>query len=54
MNTASLPAALSVFGPAGLIGTLLPTEPLSFRYDETWLDTPAALSNKPFNLSKET
>lgn len=37
-----LPAALSVFAPDGLMGTLYPSEPLSFRYSRGWLDRPGA------------
>lgn len=47
MNAGRLPAALSVFGPAGLMGILLPTEPLGFRYDPTWLANPAATPLHP-------
>ncbi|WP_288379427.1 type II toxin-antitoxin system HipA family toxin [uncultured Massilia sp.] len=34
----SLPSALSVFGPDELMGTLYPSEPLSFRYSRGWLE----------------
>ncbi|CAN7160823.1 type II toxin-antitoxin system HipA family toxin [Massilia sp. LjRoot122] len=42
-----LPPALAVFGPDGLIGSLYPTDPLSFRYSSTWLDKPDAQALHP-------
>lgn len=42
-----LPAALSVFGPDGQIGTLYPTDPLSFGYCEAWLNNPHAVPLHP-------
>ena len=36
---ATLPSALSVFGPEGLVGTLYPTDPLSFTYADAWLQS---------------
>ncbi len=41
------PAALSVFFPEGQIGTLYPTEPLSFAYCDEWLAAPSALPLHP-------
>lgn len=41
------PAALSVFGPEGRIGTLYPDEPLSFAYSSEWLAAPAATPLHP-------
>lgn len=43
----ALPAALSVFGPDGQIGTLYPTDPLSFGYCEAWLHNPHATPVHP-------
>ncbi|MTV39023.1 HipA N-terminal domain-containing protein [Duganella radicis] len=42
-----LPAALSVFGPDGQIGTLYPSDPLGFDYCEAWLNSPNALPLHP-------
>lgn len=42
-----LPSALAVFGPDGLMGTLYPTEPLSFRYCAEWLDKANATAIHP-------
>lgn len=42
-----LPPALSVYGPEGLVGTLHHTDPLSFSYAETWLQTPGATPLHP-------
>lgn len=44
---AALPAALSVFGPDGLVGTLYPDEPLAFSYAPSWLDNSAATALHP-------
>jgi len=38
----AMPPALSVFGPDGLMGTLYPSDPLSFRYSPAWMDSPDA------------
>ncbi|MRV72956.1 type II toxin-antitoxin system HipA family toxin [Duganella sp. FT92W] len=44
---AALPQALWVYGPGGLVGTLHPTEPLSFRYSASWLANAAATPLHP-------
>ena len=42
-----LPAALWVYGPDGLVGTLHNTDPLSFSYSAAWLSTPGAVPVHP-------
>jgi serine/threonine-protein kinase HipA len=42
MRKPGLPHALWVYGPDGLVGTLYPTDPLSFSYHDTWLANAAA------------
>ena len=44
---APLPAALWVYGPDGLVGTLHNTDPLSFSYSAAWLSTPGAVPIHP-------
>lgn len=45
--TRTLPSALSVFGPDGLVGALHPTAPLSFVYSDAWLQRPDATALHP-------
>jgi serine/threonine-protein kinase HipA len=47
MGKPALPPALSVYGSDGLVGTLYPTDPLSFTYSEAWLATPGATPLHP-------
>lgn len=42
MKKPELPSALWVYGPEGLVGTLRPSDPLSFAYSEAWLARPGA------------
>jgi serine/threonine-protein kinase HipA len=44
---APIPAALWVYGPDGLVGTLHNTDPLSFSYNDTWLEKPGAAPIHP-------
>jgi serine/threonine-protein kinase HipA len=42
-----IPAALWVYGPDGLVGTLYDTDPLSFAYADAWLAAPGATPLHP-------
>ena len=44
---APIPAALWVYGPDGLVGTLHNTDPLSFSYNDAWLVKPDAAPIHP-------
>lgn len=43
----NLPAALWVIGPDGRVGTLHPTAPLSFTYNDEWLGRQGAAPLHP-------
>lgn len=47
MGKPSLPPALWVYAPDGLVGTLYPADPLSFAYSDAWLAKPGAVPLHP-------